>query len=151
MTVGARIVARSIVRASGKLAGIYSRQPVDSKVGASAVDVALSGAIRHSGKRRAAASVVGAAVIYGYISFWYFGQPVWGHLASRYVGVGTDPTNISMWALAWWPWALGHLTNPIFSTYLWAPTGVNLAWVTSIPLPSLLLLPVTAWAGPEFS
>ena len=91
---------------------------------------------------------LGAILAYGAISFWYFGRPLWGHFGSRYVGGGTDPTDIFMWALSWWPWAVSHFTNPFFTGYIWAPLGINLVWVGSIPLPSLFLWPVTNMAGP---
>ncbi|MGH7812939.1 MAG: hypothetical protein ACREQI_02930 [Candidatus Binataceae bacterium] len=53
-----------------------------------------------------------------------------------------------MWYLVWWPYALAHRINPVITNYIWAPGGINLAWTTSIPLPSLLMWPVTAMLGP---
>ncbi|HVN64282.1 MAG TPA: hypothetical protein VMT58_06575, partial [Candidatus Binataceae bacterium] len=44
--------------------------------------------------------------------------------------------------------ALAHRINPVITNYIWAPGGINLAWTTSIPLPSLLMWPVTAMLGP---
>src|SRR5205814_781487 len=37
------------------------------------------------------------------------------------------------------------------TTAAWAPGGINLAWVTSVPLPAVALSPVTAVSGPFFS
>jgi hypothetical protein len=34
---------------------------------------------------------------------------------------------------------------------VWAPTGVNAAWVTAVPGPALLLAPFTLAFGPIFS
>jgi hypothetical protein len=48
------------------------------------------------------------------------------------------------WFLQWVAFALGHGHNPLFSTYLNSPAGVNLAVNTSMPLLGLLGWPVTA-------
>ncbi|HEX3510965.1 MAG TPA: hypothetical protein VHT27_07690 [Solirubrobacteraceae bacterium] len=63
------------------------------------------------------------------------------------VGPAGDPPTY-MWSLAWWPHALGHLTNPLHTNVVWSPAGANVAAAPMIPLPSLLLSPVTALAGP---
>jgi hypothetical protein len=34
---------------------------------------------------------------------------------------------------ATWPHAIGHGLNPIYTHAIWAPGGVNLAWVPSMP------------------
>lgn len=51
------------------------------------------------------------------------------------------------WFLAWTPFALGSGRTPWFTDHLSAPDGVNLMWNTSVPLPALLMWPVTATAG----
>ncbi|HMK96781.1 MAG TPA: hypothetical protein VK425_04480, partial [Acidimicrobiales bacterium] len=55
------------------------------------------------------------------------------------------------WFLSWVPFALGHGLNPLVSTYLNHPDGVNLMWNTSVLLPSLLASPVTLIFGAAFS
>jgi hypothetical protein len=55
------------------------------------------------------------------------------------------------WFLAWVPFAVGHGLNPILSTYVNYPTGVNLMWNTSVLLPSFLMSPVTVVFGAAFS
>jgi hypothetical protein len=62
-------------------------------------------------------------------------------------GQGADPLD-SCWFLAWWPFALTHHLDPLFTQIIWYPTGVSLAWVTSVPLLALLGWPVTVLAGP---
>jgi hypothetical protein len=59
----------------------------------------------------------------------------------------TDP-NFYVWSLRWWPYAIAHGLNPLYSTLIGAPGGYNLAWVTSIPPLALLAFPVTELAGP---
>lgn len=87
-------------------------------------------------------------LIYALISFLYFGRPLIGHFTTRYIGSGPDPTNMFMWSLAWWPYALTHGVNPFLSGYIWAPLGFNVTWLTSIPFLSLLMAPATALLGP---
>jgi hypothetical protein len=60
---------------------------------------------------------------------------------------GFDP-NFYVWALHWWPYALGHGLNPLHSAQIGAPAGYSLAWVTTVPPLALLLAPVTLTAGP---
>jgi hypothetical protein len=61
-----------------------------------------------------------------------------------------DPS-FFMWSLVWWPWAVSHGTNPFVTHLVWAPSGFNLAWTTSIPGASLLLWPVSKVFGPVAS
>ena len=51
------------------------------------------------------------------------------------------------WFLHWSAFALGHGHNPLFSTYLNAPDGVNLAVNTSMPLLGIIGWPVTAFSN----
>ena len=52
---------------------------------------------------------------------------------------------------AWVPYALGHGLNPLVSTFVNFPQGVNLMWNTSVLLPSFLMSPVTVIFGAAFS
>jgi hypothetical protein len=60
---------------------------------------------------------------------------------------GTDPISF-VWFLAWWPFAINHGLDPFVTKLLWAPSGVNLAWTTSIPSLAILSWPITAKFGP---
>ena len=74
--------------------------------------------------------------------------PVWLPPGQRTVGgPGGDPF-FSSWFIRWIPHAIAHGWNPLFSTYLDYPDGVNLMWNGSIALPSLIIAPVTLTAGP---
>ena len=53
-----------------------------------------------------------------------------------------------MWFLVWWPHAVINGINPFLSSAIFAPTGFNLAWQTSIPLASVIASPLTATLGP---
>lgn len=43
---------------------------------------------------------------------------------------------------------VGPPSDPFFTDLIWAPNGFNLAWTTSVPLPSFLVWPLTATVGP---
>jgi hypothetical protein len=58
-----------------------------------------------------------------------------------------DP-NFYVWCLRWWPWAIGHGANPLFTHVIGAPAGYSLAWVTTIPPLALAATPITLLAGP---
>ena len=55
------------------------------------------------------------------------------------------------WFLGWVPYALGHGLNPLGTTIVNFPHGVNMMWNTSILLPSFLMSPVTVIFGAAFS
>jgi hypothetical protein len=58
----------------------------------------------------------------------------------------TDP-QFYVWSLRWWPYAVSHWTNPLFSSQIGAPQGYNLAWASTTPSVDLLMWPVTAAFG----
>jgi hypothetical protein len=65
--------------------------------------------------------------------------------------VGRNPSSdyqIMTWSLSWWPWAVAHWADPFQSRLLWPPGGFPTLWMTSIPVPALLGLPLTLTAGP---
>jgi hypothetical protein len=72
-----------------------------------------------------------------------------GGLANFSIGTGesNDP-QIFIWGLAWYPYALRHGLDPLYTTLVFAPSGYNLAWSTTLPAPALALWPVTARFGP---
>jgi hypothetical protein len=58
-----------------------------------------------------------------------------------------DP-NFYVWSLRWWPYALEHGLNPLYTNLVAAPAGHSLAWVTTVPPLALLAAPLTLTAGP---
>lgn len=92
-----------------------------------------------------------AFLLYLIGSVLLFGLPIAGHLGSRFVGQGGPDSRLYVWDLAWWPHALAHGLNPFHPTLVWAPAGVNMAWVTGLPGPALAMAPVTALFGPVVS
>ncbi len=73
------------------------------------------------------------------------------HMGSVVSGNGVgDPTQF-MWSMWWWPHAFLHWTDPFFTHEIWVNDHYNLASVTSVPGPAILLSPVTALWGPLVS
>lgn len=60
---------------------------------------------------------------------------------------GTADAEQAMWFLSWTPFAVAHHSNPLTSTYLNYPSGINVMWNTAMPALGLLLWPVTAIWG----
>jgi len=88
-----------------------------------------------------------AFLIYLGVFIWAFGQAVIQHLNVPVVGQNYVDPNFYIWAWRWWPYALTHWTNPLYSYQIMAPQGVNLAWATTSPSVALFMWPVTATWG----
>src|SRR5258708_19057066 len=88
-----------------------------------------------------------AFAIYLALSFVFFGLRLVLESGSQYIGFYDDP-QIPIWSFAWWPHALLHGENPFFTHYVWSPAGVNLAWVNSVPIVSIVFAPLTLLIGP---
>jgi hypothetical protein len=87
--------------------------------------------------------------LYGLLALGLF-SATWAHPFSHVIGDGPDPP-VFIWYLRWVPFALGHGLNPLLTSYLDFPDGINLMWQTSVPLLGLLLAPVTLTLGPIFA
>ena len=92
-----------------------------------------------------------ALLAYGCLSLAMFGPWILGRMTTWFLSASTQDGSIFVWMFRWWPHAITHGINPLHTTAAWAPTGINLAWVTSVPLPAVALSPVTAVSGPFFS
>jgi dolichyl-phosphate beta-glucosyltransferase len=91
----------------------------------------------------------GALVLLGYalVSFLYFGRPIADHPGRYLIGYSRDP-QIFVWSFAWFLHALETWQNPFVSHAIYAPDGVNLVWITSVPGLGILFTPITALFGP---
>jgi hypothetical protein len=96
--------------------------------------------------RRAKADVP-ILLLYAAISIAYFGWRLLPHPGRVVVATSAD-FQIFVWSFAWWPHALGHLTNPFVTHALYVPGGINLTWTASSPGLALALSPVTVLFGP---
>ena len=100
----------------------------------------------HAALGNPATAALLALALYAVAADACFGPPG-DHFASQIPGEGQDPLTF-IWYLAWWPWAILHGQNPLVSDMVWAPTGYNLTWGTSLPTAALLAAPITLTAGP---
>jgi hypothetical protein len=81
-----------------------------------------------------------ALSFYALVSFLFFG--FFGNYSRFYFGDGNDPLMV-VWFLRWWPWAVSHGVDPLFTHLVWQPAGFNLTWATSVPAAALVGLPIT--------
>ena len=92
-----------------------------------------------------------AFLLYVFVDAAIWGWHVLGRLGSSYVGFGHADATLYSWVLTWWPYAISHGLNPLFTRMAWAPGGADMAWVTCLPGPGLAMAPVTVTVGPIVS
>jgi hypothetical protein len=73
---------------------------------------------------------------------------IWTSPTTRTLGAGIGDPGVFAWFLRWTPFAIGRQISPLFSDHLNHPDGINLMWNTWVPLPGLLLSPLTLTFGP---
>jgi hypothetical protein len=81
------------------------------------------------------------------LAFGLYGR-LWADPGHRLPSRNLPDAQLDVWMLGWLEHCVTHGTNPFVTHTLNAPAGVNLAWNTSLPLPGLVLSPVTAVWGP---
>jgi hypothetical protein len=91
---------------------------------------------------------LGVLALYLIASVLLFGLGSIGDPAHRLVGGVSSDADAFLWFLAWWPHAIAHGIDPFFTRDVWAPNGISLIWTTSVPVPALVLAPITAALGP---
>ena len=84
------------------------------------------------------------------LAVWLLGA-TWSAPTTRTLGGGRGDPGVFLWFLRWTPFAAGRQISPFFSDWLNHPDGVNLMWNTWVPLPGLLLAPLTLAFGPVLS
>ncbi len=88
-----------------------------------------------------------AFLAYLSVSFALYAIPVLTRFSRAFVGEGRADAKLYVWALSWWPHAVATGLDPFSPKVVWAPSGVNMAWVTGLPGPALVLWPVTVLFG----
>jgi hypothetical protein len=78
-------------------------------------------------------------------------RPIVSHATQMLLEQKSQDPDLNVWILGWWPYAIGHALNPLYTHLIMAPAGTSLAWVTTIPPLALLVSPLTAVAGPVVS
>jgi hypothetical protein len=102
---------------------------------------------RLAGLSRTSAAALGAYALVGFAFFW---APLLPHPGRRYIGTPSDP-QIFIWSFAWFPHAIAHGINPLYSHVVYAPTGVDIVWRTTTPGLALAFAPLTWLFGPVAS
>jgi hypothetical protein len=97
---------------------------------------------------RPAWKALGAYLIYQVLAFAIWVVPILPVFGREPLGRVLMDSRYYQWALEWTPWALSHGINPLFSGFVFAPTGVSLAWSAFVPGPALVAWPITALFGP---
>jgi hypothetical protein len=108
---------------------------------------------RHADRRTLPAprAALAAFVCYLGTSVLAYALPVWSRFGTAFAGFGGGDAFIFTWSLRWWPYAVSHGLDPLHPNVIWAPHGISLAWVTSIPGPALVMAPITSLFGPVVS
>ena len=89
-----------------------------------------------------------ALVLFTVLSLLLLGPWILGRMSTWLLSAQPQDGSIFVWALRWWPYALAHHVDPLYTTVAWAPGGINLAWVTSVPALAVTMTPVTLAFGP---
>ena len=99
--------------------------------------------------RRAAPPVL---ILAGFLALavWLLGS-TWRSPTTRTLGGALGDPGVFTWFLRWTPFAVGRHISPFYSDWLNHPAWVNLMWNTWVPLPGLLLAPLTHAFGPVLS
>ena len=100
---------------------------------------------------RPAWKAAAAYAVYQAITVVVWVLPAWSRFTHENMLAGRQDSRYFQWALAWTPWALLHHLNPLHDPFLFAPTGVNLAWSTFVPGPAIVMWPVTELFSPVTS
>ena len=87
-------------------------------------------------------------VAYALFAVFWIGRGVVLHPTTEVLGDPERDKTILMWSFLWWPHAIAHGHDPFVAHAVWAPHGIDLAWVTSSPTLSLVLTPVSETLGP---
>ena len=73
------------------------------------------------------------------------------YLTGQVVPGDARDTGLFVWDFWWMAHSVAHLSSPWFTHYLAAPVGTPLAFHVLMPLPGVLMTPVTLVYGPSFT
>ncbi|MGA2838204.1 MAG: hypothetical protein ABSF84_16560 [Acidimicrobiales bacterium] len=89
--------------------------------------------------------VGGAAYLALAVALWW---NVWSDHPTSTTTCGCGDTSLFTWFVEWPAYALAHGMDPLYSTYLFHPTGINLLANTGVVGIGIVLAPVTWAFGP---
>src|SRR5215469_13961538 len=97
------------------------------------------------GGRLASPVLQGGIALLIYLVIWVSTafRPIASHATQMLLMHKSQDPNLNVWSLSWWPYAIGHGLNPLYTHQIFAPAGYSLAWVTTMPPLALLAAPLT--------
>jgi hypothetical protein len=128
-----------------------SGRPASSAASGTAAAPRVAGAreaVMRAPIQRPALAGLLALVAYLAVSIACYGYRLIGHPGLPQLSPGQVDPNFYIWSLRWWPYAISHGLNPLYSRQIGAPAGFNLAWTTTTPALAIVISPVTALFGP---
>lgn len=95
----------------------------------------------------------GLLALAAYLAVFIIGYagPLLRHPGVPLVAQTSPDPNFYVWSWQWWPYAISHGLNPLYSAQIGAPAGYDLAWTTPTATVAVLLAPVTELFGPIVS
>ena len=78
-------------------------------------------------------AVQGLLALAVYLAVFIIGWalPLVLHSGLPQVGQAEVDPNFYVWSWRWWPYAISHGLNPLYSRQIGAPAGFDLAWTTT--------------------
>lgn len=91
----------------------------------------------------------GLLALGGYLAVFIicYAAPLLRHLSVPLIAQAYPDPGIFIWSWQWWPYAISHGLNPLYSGQIGAPAGYNLAWTTPTAAVAVLLAPITELCG----
>lgn len=94
--------------------------------------------------------LLGVFVVYQLAALTLYGLSLLARFSDYHAGSGPDP-QFMLWSVAWWPYALAHHVNPMYTRLVWAPEGFDVIWSSASNLLSIAAAPLTLRFGPVAS
>ena len=94
---------------------------------------------------------VGLSVFIIYLTLTILYTGFYKHNVFSFMFSPSGDQSYFLFFLKWWPWAITHNVNPFKTNYLTYPRFYNTAWLTSVPILSLIASPLTYYFGVVFS
>ena len=132
----------------GSGGGVAVAVAVPARAGAR--QLAARAALRVQTLRPALQGVLALAVYLAVYIIGYVG-PLLPYLGVPVIAQTSPDPNFYVWSWQWWPYAISHGLNPLYSAQIGAPSGYDLAWTTPTAAVAMLLSPVTELFGPVVS
>ena len=90
-------------------------------------------------------------VLYSVLSLFCWQHLVAAGITTHLYRADVGDPGQRVWFMAWLPYALAHHTNPLVSTYMFAPSGINVLANASVLFEAFLFAPVTELWSPVAS